>query len=303
MTELPVRESGVFSDISAADYHRDPVAGGSLSSTGARRLLPPSCPAKFKHERDHGRADTDAFRVGRATHTRVLGVGEPIKVIAGSGKDPNSWATNDTKAAVAQADADGYLPLKPKEHEQVEGMAAAVLRHRTAGALLEPGRGHREHVMVTQDPETGVWLRTMIDAHTELVGIGPVIVDLKSTASAEPAAIAASVERFGYHCQDPFYSDIFAALFGVEPTFLFVFVEKDPPHVVTVHQLTEADRSRGRERNRKAIDIYARCVAADHWPGYSDDIVLNDAPGWAVAQHEAAWRRGDLDPTYQIGAA
>lgn len=293
-----ITEPGVYENISAADYHSDCVAVGSLSSTGAKRLLPPSCPAKFKHERDHGRPERNAFDLGHGTHTKVLGKGEPFVII-----DAADYKTAKARDARDAAYAAGQTPLLPHELDAVDAMTRAVLNHPIAGALLEQGRGHRERVMVAQDPDTGVWLRSMVDADDDLDGIGPVIVDLKTAASAEPGAIAAAIERYGYHQQDPFYSDIYTTLFGVEPAFLFVFVEKEPPHPVTVYQLRESDRLRGRERNRKAIDLYAHCVAEDRWPGYSDDVVLHAAPGWAVAQHEAAWRRGDLDPTYLIGGA
>jgi hypothetical protein len=47
-----ITEPGVY-DIAEDHYHADPVPGGSLSNSGAKKLLPPSCPAKFAYEREH----------------------------------------------------------------------------------------------------------------------------------------------------------------------------------------------------------------------------------------------------------
>ena len=52
----------VIFDMPEVEYHRHPA----LSSTGARRLLRPSCPALFDWERKHPRPPTKAMRLGRA---------------------------------------------------------------------------------------------------------------------------------------------------------------------------------------------------------------------------------------------
>jgi len=48
---------------------------------------------------------------------------------------------------------------------------------------------------------------------------------------------------------------------------------KDPPYLVTVIELKPAAVQRGRDLNRRALQIYRDCVEADVWPGY----VPNDA--------------------------
>ena len=63
-----------------ATYHGDPVPGGSLSSTGARKLLPPSCPALFRWQQDHP-VHKDVFDFGSAAHRLVLGAGPEIALL------------------------------------------------------------------------------------------------------------------------------------------------------------------------------------------------------------------------------
>jgi hypothetical protein len=56
-----------------------------------------------------------------------------------------------------------------------------------------------------------------------------------------------------------------------------------------VCQLEPADVERGRELNRAAIDLFARCCDAGVWPGY-DGINNIGLPGWARAQIDADLR-------------
>lgn len=288
-----ITEPGVY-DLPADVYHRDPVVGGSLSSTGARQIL--LCPARFQHDRLHGRADKRTFDVGRAAHARALGVGDPIEVITGNGKNPNAWATNDDKAAVAAARAAGRTPVKPAEAAAIEGMAAALLAHPDAGPLLtRPGVA--EQTLVYQDPETGVWCRVMADWMPEgEPGARVLVVDYKTTANAEPDAFARTAAGYGYHDQGAFYTDAVTALGldqGIEPGFLIVAQEKEPPYLVTVHPLDEVALEWGRVRMRKARDIYRRCTETGLWPGYRDDQVAPlSLPPYVVNQYEAADQAG-----------
>jgi hypothetical protein len=46
----------------------------------------------------------------------------------------------------------------------------------------------------------------------------------------------------------------------------------------------------GRDLNRQAIEIYARCSESGVWPGYSDDVESVPLPAWV----ERAYENGDL---------
>jgi hypothetical protein len=92
-------EPGVYEDISDTDYHGDK---DSLSSSGAKALLPPSCPAIFKQWRDHGRPPKKEYDFGHAAHRYVLGKGSEIVLV-----DADSWRTNKAKDAKDAAYAEG----------------------------------------------------------------------------------------------------------------------------------------------------------------------------------------------------
>lgn len=295
-----ITAAGMY-DISAATYHADPVPGGSLSSSGARKLLPPSCPAIFDHERRHGQQHRNVFDLGHAFHSDVLGVGAPVVVI-----DADNYNTKAARAERDTAYADGKVPLLVPERAQVDAMTAAVRGHHITGPLFDLGRGLLpERSLFWRDDEFKVWRRAMLDGILlpETTGDRLIVVDVKSCASAEPSAISKSMAKYGYYQQAPWYLDgcIACQLTGPqEPRFVFVFVEKNPPHVITVVEPKDDDLTWGRIRNRKALDVYRRCTEAGRWPGYADDVVTIGIPSWAEYQHQAAYDAGHYDITEEV---
>lgn len=286
-TTMGITEPGVY-DIPDYLYHQDPVEGGSLSSTGARRLLPPSCPAKFKWLIDHPE-HKDIFDFGKAAHHAVLGVGPEIVVL-----DHDSWRTNAAKSDRDAARAAGLVPLLAEDADVVSEMAAAIRRHPKAGRLFQPGRGAAEQTLVWRSGE--IMRRARLDWLQ-----GPLIVDYKTTDRADDAACIRSMFTFGYHQQGDFYVDGATEL-GLIPDggrarFLLVFQEKTAPYLVNV---IEPDREAllwGGVLNDKANHVYRRCVESGEWPGYdrSDFITLAALPPYAITGYERARERGDYD--------
>jgi hypothetical protein len=60
-----------------------------------------------------------------------------------------------------------------------------------------------------------------------------------------------------------------------------VVVEKDAPHCVALYELPGEDIERGRLLNRRAIDLFARCIERNEWPGYADDPKPVGLPIWS----------------------
>lgn len=276
-----VTEPGVY-DLTDEAYHADPVPGGSLSSTGARKLLPPNCPARFRWEQDHPTRYKKTFDLGHAAHRLVLGAGPDLVRI-----DAEEWRSNAVKEQVAAVRGAGGVPLKPSEYEQVHGMADAIRRHPVAAALFDPAHGQPEQSLFWVDDESGVWCRARLDWQPSPRNGRLIVPDLKTTVSADPDHIQKAVHGYSYHQQAAFYVDGVKALgLADDPAFVFVFVEKAPPYLITVVQLDPVAEQIGRERNRRAIDVFRRCTETGHWPGYTDDIALIGLPSYAVHRHE-----------------
>lgn len=277
---LTVTEPGLYT-IPDDVYHADPVPGGSLSFSGAKRIVPPGCPALFRWEQLHGRPDKATFDFGHAAHTLVLGVGAPLVVV-----DADDWRTKAAKEQRDAAYAAGHTPILAAEHRVVVDMADAIRQHPLASALLNPDHGAAEQSLFWHDATYDVWRRARIDWLRNRASGRTLVVDYKSTVCAAPSAISKAVANYSYHQQAPFYLDGVSALdIADDAAFVFLFQEKTPPYLVTVAELDDEALRIGRERNRLALEVYAECSATDTWPGYTDDVELITLPAWATYQH------------------
>lgn len=275
MTVL-IDQPGVY-EMADAEYHADPVPAGSLSVSGAKKLLPPSCPAKYAYERANPPTPTAVFDLGHAAHRFVLGVGAPLVVV-----DATDWRTKAAQQARIEAHAGGAVPLLTEQYKRVQAMAAAIEQHPLASALLRRGEGQAEQSLFWLDGDSGVWRRARID------WLGRYVVDYKSCDSAEKSHVRRAAYNYGYHMQAPWYLDGVNALGLLEdPAFLFVFQEKAPPYLVNIIELDDEALDAGRALNAKALRIYADCTVTDTWPGYASDVELISLPPWASSQIEA----------------
>lgn len=267
---------GVY-DMPAELYHLDPVEGGSLSSSGARKLLPPSCPALFDHERKNPPATTAEFEFGHAAHQLVLGAGPELVVI-----EADNWRTKKAKDERKSAHADGAVALLARDYEQVQAMAAALREHPIAGKIFQPDRGRPEQSLIWQDGPTGVWRRARPDWLPHRTDGRLIISDYKTARDVDPDGIQRAVHQHGYQCQAAWYLDGARELgLAEDPGFVFIFQAKEPPYLVTPVELGATALYIGHDLNRRALDLYAECTASGRWPGYSDDeIELISLPGW-----------------------
>jgi hypothetical protein len=169
---------GLHTDLSNEAYHADKT---SLSSSGARKLLPPSCPAKFRWEQDNPPAPTKTFDYGNAAHKTVLGNGPKLILV-----DHDAWTTKEAKAEVADARAQGGIPLKRHEMQMVKDMAEAIRRHPLAAALLDPAYGAPEQSGFWIDEPSGIRCRVRFDWLPSIQGGRLIIPDYKGLALDTP---------------------------------------------------------------------------------------------------------------------
>jgi hypothetical protein len=269
-----ITEPGVY-DIPEDHYHADPVKGGSLSSSGARKLIAPSCPAKFDWARQAGEEHAAHYDLGKAAHLLVLGAGAPIVRV-----EADNWRTNAAKTARDNAYAQGAVPLLAADHDQVEEMAAALADHPVAAALFR--NGTPEQTLIWQDDRTGIWRRARLDWLPEPRDGRLIIPDYKTCHSADPEALSKAAYQFGYHQQADWYLAGCRALgLAADPAFVFVAQEKNPPYLVTVFELDHVAMRIGAARNRRAIDVYVHCTRTGHWPAYVDGVTQLALPRWA----------------------
>jgi hypothetical protein len=212
----------------------------------------------------------------------VLGDGPKLTVVPGT-----AWNTNKAKAQLAEARAEGAVPLKEHEHAQVQAMADAVRRHPLAAALLNPENGKPEQSLFWTDKHTGVQCRARFDWLPNSNGGQIVVPDLKTAVSASPKAFNKAVQDYRYDQQADFYTSAAEALgIAEEAAMAFVIVEKTPPYLVNVIELSSGWLVMGKDRNHRAREIYAQCTRTGIWPGYPQGIAMVDPPAWLETEHE-----------------
>ena len=270
---ITVDKPGIY-DIDVDEYHADTaVPDGSLSSTWARKLMEPAGPARFIHERRNPQPPKKVFDFGHVAHSYVLGGPGPVvypeEVLSKSG----TTGTDAARDFAAKARDKGLIPMKQVDVDIVTAMAEQILRNPDAMEALNPEGAMHEVSAYRIDEQTGMWLRCRFDSITP----GVMVADYKTVVDADPGKFARrTAHELGYHQQDAWYSDtaVVLDLVPADAPFKFVLQEKTAPYLVSVVQLSDLYRSFGRDLNRSAIDLYARCKAADMWPGFTGTHVV-----------------------------
>lgn len=269
--------TGIVPDLPEHLYH----ARRELSSTGARRLL--ESPAKFRYLQDHPEPTKDAYSLGTAVHTKVLGTGATVITYPDEHLTP-SGAVSTKAATVAWADekrAEGFVLIGSAQAAQVDGMTEAVLAHPTARHLFEQEGGIPEASVFATDPDTGVQMRARFDY------LGPIAVDLKTTSKgADKRSFEKTVTNLQYEVQERWYTRANRLVTGEEVPFVFVVVEVEPPYLIGVHQLDVVFRDMGDTKAQRALEVYAACTESGEWPGHPTEVQLISPPTYAVYQHE-----------------
>ncbi len=274
---LSVTEPGIWPDMDETTYHRDPVPGGSLSASGAKKIL--EAPAKYNHDRLNGQEHKDVFDFGTAAHAAVLGVGGQVVVL-----EFDNWRSKAAQQAQEDVRADGATPILAKDWAVVEAMATKLREHPIASALLAPGGGRPEVSMFWQDD---IWRRARLDWLPDVTGDRVVVPDYKTTTDASRVGFRNAAARYGYYMQAAFYLDAVRALTDAsDPRFVLIVQEKDPPYLVNHFELTESYLRIGDWRNQRAVEIWKRCMETGIWPGYPEEVQRLDAPRWLEIEHE-----------------
>lgn len=282
-----ITEPGIYPDLRFEDYVRDPVPGGSLSNSEAKHLLPPEgCPARYRWEKDHKRPAKRVFEIGTAAHALVLGTGPVLVEI-----EADNWRKDATNQKADDARAEGAVPLLTHEYRMVMDMAEALRRHPIASALFSPDRGDAEQSLFWRDRPTGVMRRARLDHLPYPTGSRMVLADYKSAAKADAVSAAKTLHGYGYARQAATYLDGVKALGRADSEAMYVicFQEKQAPYLVHIFEVDAMALTIGRDQNRAALELYAQCAAADHWPGW-DDIDLLSMPAWV----ENLYLKGEL---------
>ncbi|GAA3705556.1 hypothetical protein GCM10023081_46930 [Arthrobacter ginkgonis] len=263
MTAIATGTAPRFLDgMESDDYHAHHALGSSSLKTLATRT-----PAHFVWERENPKT-SDAFDLGTVAHSLILEQDESgVAVLQVRDKRSKAWKEFD-----ADTRAEGKIPLTGAEWDRVTAMRDSVMSHPIARNAFT---GHVAERSVFWE-KSGVPVKCRPDAWNR-----GVIVDLKTAVNADPRDFPKKAMDLGYHQSQALYRDGMEALTGDRPRFLFVIVEKEPPHLVSVVELDPDFEALGARLNDQALTIYRECTDTGTWPGYPTPATPLPAPRWA----------------------
>lgn len=299
-----ITAKGAYADISNEDYHRNPnlLPAPSLSSSGVKTLLTKS-PRHYWWDSvmNPSRAperDKPHLVVGKAIHDALLlpdrwNNGEHYHTVPDGFTAAHTVKWADYIPSYRKAVREGKSIIAESDVAKVNRMAEVVAKDELASALLISGTP--EMTVVWQDHLTGIWCRARPDVLPDMRAIVP---DVKSAIDGSPVAFERSADNFRYLHSAAFYLDGLNAVFGEEERkFVFVVIEKDEPFTVTIYQADEGDIELARIENRKAINLFAECLARgtemSAWPDYSGGKVL--------PLTMAMWTRNRINKEVELG--
>jgi hypothetical protein len=266
-------------------YH----AHEAIGSTSIKEIL--RSPAHYLYAKSN-RKDSPAFNLGRAAHMALLEpqvFAEEVVVmpefwgVTKDGKRTNSPNSTDVKEQRERwiLANHGKTIVSAEERADILLMAKAISNSKTARALLTSGAAEESYFC--ECPDTGI----MLKARPDFLRDG-MIVDLKTTINAHPAAFVKSIANFQYHISAAVYLDVVSAATGQDfKEFIFIAVEKEGPYGVSVHRLDEIAIEEGRKLYKKALKILAECQKSGDFPSYADEILNAYLPSWAFkAEYE-----------------
>lgn len=284
---------GIHTDISNHDYHAD----FAISHSDCCILMEQSA-AHWRYQRDNPAEINEQAQkvldIGTATHVAVL--------------EPQLWSErvrilpyDDYKSRQAREARDecrvlDIVPLLDDAAAEVLAMSRAVHEHEIAGPLLM--HGHAEVTYAWKDTRHGIMRKCRPDYVRERsVGMAATdhsAINFKTAISAHPEAIAKAAFRDAWHSSQSYTVEGMAACGVSVADYLYVVVEKDPPHQVVVYRLPERWIEDGSIFNRKAIQRFADAMTFNRWPGYADTIVDLEFPHYAEFQFADRLERGEF---------
>ena len=219
-------------------------------------------PKHYRHALDNPRKDSPALLLGRALHTLVL---EPHKfgaeyaVFSGDG-------TRASKEYKAFAGAnEGRTILKADEFDGILSASLALREYAPAAEYLTAPDAISERSIMWPDRGTGLLCKARPDL---VVPSLRAVVDVKSTASADPHRFGLLAGRMGYQLQMEHYAAGVEAVYGWEPErIVFLVVEVDPPHDTGALMMDGLHRRQARKDLDALLALLAECRRTDTWPG------------------------------------
>jgi hypothetical protein len=192
------------------------------------------------------------------------------------GKEEFEWQKEDRQKVVEQnalKTEDFALKLRDdvcvadeKEVETARIMTASLTDNNQIDSLLM-GCDVEKSIFWT-DEKTGIALKARPDAWN-----GSLIIDLKTTKSADPRKFMYSCLDYGYFIQAAMIQEALRSIGQVMDRYIIVCVENSAPYAPAIFVLSEAAIEYGYSKFRLCLDKLSECMKTGEWPSYPTEML------------------------------
>lgn len=272
--------------ISEAEYHKLPGVRSSLLKDICKHS-----PAMARYHAKHHKS-APHLSVGTVVNDVLLrgkSVGEMTMTLS---KYEGKGAKARRAEEVAQAEAEGKIPMSESDIMTVQQCLASVMNHEMGRRLLSKMPEMHEKTLQWHDFQFDLDCKARLDA-----GPDGYLVDLKTTSKGATAhEFNRAVCDYMYDLQACHYSRGAEAL-GMGPReFVFVVIETTPPYSTAVWILPERWVAVGRQRWEYAMNKWRICLESDVYPGIVQekqaDLMLPPPPPYI----ENVWNGEERPP-------
>lgn len=263
---------GIHTNISITDYHKST----GISNSGLSLIR--ETPAKYHYKYLSGlykREETDSKNLGSIVHCMVL---EPELFQHQFMVLPEGFTrhSNANKQLYADIQNSGKTPIKVPEFEEASKMAYSIRSNKAFKAIIDSrGKGRVENSLYWHHP-SGIKLKSRPDWFCD-----DLIIDIKTTKSADEDTFCRSIGEYGYHRQAHIATTGLTKLIGkTYKHVLLVAVESEAPYLTAAYMLDERAIETGRDEVEEAVETYHECLERNEWPGYPETIETISLPTW-----------------------
>jgi exodeoxyribonuclease VIII len=253
-----VYPDGVY-DISNDEYH------SSEGISRSRLMLLDKSPYHFWYEVLSGQAvkrtATPSMNVGSAFHTLLLEPEKfPNEFAVAPVVDRRTSAGKEVWAAFNEQHSHKII-LTAEQYQQTFIMVEQIKKHEIVQTLLD--EAVFEQSVYWTDEETGLQFKTRPD-----IWSSKMVVDLKTTADANPFSFTRSALNYGYFIQAGMAFEGCKALGKPFEMFVILACEKDVPHVPAVFMMDDDALQFGIDQFNSYKRKLKKCIEENRWPGY-----------------------------------
>lgn len=293
MPSLRISKPGFYPDMTAENYHADPCPVAALSQSCVKTIMARSPWHAFtRHPRlnpTYEPSNDKKFDVGNVAHKLMLGRGKEICALPF-----DDWRSKLAKEGREAALADGRIPCLEHQLDRATDMVIAARQQLGRRGLdylfAPPPAGEAELVMCWREgaltqTDGDTWFKQMLDWYGRGPNAEAIVADYKTTdLAAAPENLGRMMVNAGWHIQAAMAQRGLNVLADGMRRYLFVVQEAQEPFALCVVEIGEGPLTVGRKSIDMAADIWRDCMATGRWPGYPEEIITPEMPGWFEQQ-------------------